>query len=419
MRTLIAILVLIALASFGTAFWLVYRGYSTDDRARYAEPTVRPDAPEARSPEPLPPPPAAVAPEPLAGTAPTEPTVSAAPPPAAVAALPPPTPSAPPAPATDPLAALTARPSPFPLALPLACRPGVDCWVINHVDLDAGPGRRDYRCGQMSYNDHKGTDIALANLARLADDVPVLAAAPGKVVGARDGMADVSIATAGREAVKDKECGNGVRIEHTAGWVTQYCHMKRGSIVVRDGQAVDTGTPLGAVGLSGLTEFPHVHIGVWKDGAVVDPFRGVDGGPDCGRGTVPLWNAEARRQLVDRAPVLLDAGFGVGKVEKAAAEAGTAARATAKTDAEALVVWSRGAGIEPGDRLTTTIAGPSGAELFREAWTADQVRIVLFRFAGKKRPAGGWPGGTYTGRVLLERDGRPPREQTVTIRVGG
>ncbi len=291
--------------------------------------------------------------------------------------------------------------------------------MINHVDLDPGPGRRDYRCGAMSYDGHKGTDFALRSLARLADDVAVLAAAAGKVVGVRDGMADVSIATTGRESVKDKECGNGVRVEHPGGWTTQYCHLKRGSVVVRSGDSIATGQRLGAVGLSGMTEFPHVHITVEKDGTVVDPFRGLDGGPQCGPGDTPLWNAEARRALVDHAPILLDAGFGTGAVERADAEAGTAAREAAGGDAGALVVWSRIAGVEPGDRLATTITTPDGRELFADRWTADQTRIVQFRFVGKKRPAGGWPPGQYTGRVVLERDGRPPRERVVSIRIAG
>ena len=117
--------------------------------------------------------------------------------------------------------------------------------------------------------------------------------------------------------------------------------------------------------------------------------------------------------------MLLDAGFGTGAVEKADAEAGTAAREAAGTDAAALAGSSRSAGIEPGDRLATTITGPDGTELFADRWTADATRIVQFRFAGKKRPEGGWKPGVYTGRVLLERDGRPPRERLVSIRVGG
>lgn len=402
MRALIATLVLAAGASFGTAFWMVFQddGLAGPDIVAEAPAT----GPEVAAPE--------VA---AAGTARPEPAArvvlaSADTPPASArsdAARP------------DPLAALAERRSPFPLALPVDCRPGKDCWVINHVDLDPGPGRRDYRCGAMSYDGHKGTDIALRNLARLNDDVAVMAAAPGKVVGTRDGMADVSIAAAGKESVKNRECGNGVRIQHADGWTTQYCHMKRGSIAVQTGQTVATGQRLGAVGLSGMTEFPHVHITVEKDGKVVDPFRGVDGGPECGRGSAPLWDAEARRTLVDAAPILVDAGFAAGPVERTDAEAGTAALAEAGTDAPALVVWSRAAGLEPGDTLATTIAGPDGSTLFSDRWTADKTRIMQFRYVGKKRPAGGWPAGTYTGRVVLERPGREPREQTLAIRIGG
>ncbi len=402
MRALIATLILAAGASFGTAFWMVFQ----DDGL--ADPAVVAEAPAPVVPTTL----APATPAPVSITTQAEPTARVMLASAGTLARP----------ATghpDPLAALAEQRSPFPLALPIDCTPGRDCWVINHVDLDPGPGRKDYRCGDMSYDGHKGTDIALRNLARLNDNVAVMAAAPGKVVGIRDGMQDVSIAVAGKDAVKNRECGNGVRIQHADGWTTQYCHMKRGSIAVKTGQTVKTGQRLGSVGLSGMTEFPHVHITVEKDGKVVDPFRGIDGGLECGRGNAPLWDADARRELVDEAPILLDAGFGAGPVKRTDAEAGTAALAETGPDAPALVVWSRTAGIEPGDTLTTTIAGPDGATLFSDRWTADKVRIMQFRYVGKKRPGSGWPAGTYTGRVLLERPGRDPHERTLSIRVGG
>lgn len=423
MRVAIAILILIAGLSFGGAFWMVYEGSRNDWRPDHTEqeaaaardkalakPRADPEAkPPVQAPAPALPAPAsnqatAPTPAPAAPPAPTAPAAAAAPP----VARPDPVPSA-----------ATAQASPFPLALPIDCTPGQDCWVINYVDDDPGPDRLDYRCGQMSYDGHKGTDIALRNLARLADNVAVMAAAPGKVVGVRDGVTDISIRDGGREAVKGQECGNGVRIEHRDGWVTQYCHMKRGSIAVKAGQPVETGTRLGSVGLSGMTEFPHMHITVEKDRKVVDPFRGVDGGPKCGLGTTPLWGGKARALLDDPAPILLDAGFGTGPVNQGDAEAGTAGRDTAPSDAAALVVWTRAAGLNPGDVLSTAITGPDGGELFKERWTADRNQILQFRYVGKKRPAGGWPSGTYTGRVILERAGRPPKERTVTIRVGG
>lgn len=421
MRIVIAALILMAGLSFGGAFWMVFKGRDADDRRPSAaeQQAAARDKAKTKPPSEQGPP---AGPKPVASAK----SPAAAPPAATLPSdKPAPVQTVPSRHTPSPAVQITAtpepaaQPSPFPLALPIDCSPGETCWVINHVDLDPGPGRRDYRCGQMSYDGHKGTDIALRNLAHLNDNVPVLAAAPGKVVGVRDGMADVSIAVAGRESVRDKECGNGVRIQHEGGWVTQYCHMKRGSMAVQTGQTVATGQRLGAVGLSGMTEFPHVHMTVEKDGKVIDPFRGTDGGPECGRGTAPLWNAEALSRLVDHAPILLDAGFGTGPVEKADAEAGTAGRDTAPANADALVIWTRAAGLEPGDALTTTITSPDGSRLFSERWRSDQTRIVQFRFVGKKRPPGGWQTGTYTGRVVLERDGRPPKEQTLFIRVGG
>lgn len=309
------------------------------------------------------------------------------------------------------------RPSPFPLALPLACTPGEDCWVINHVDLDPGPDRRDYRCGQMSSDGNKGTGIALRNLARLDDDVPVLAAAPGAVVGTRDGMADVSVRVGGVDAVKGRECGNGVRVAHEGGWIVQYCHLKRGSVAVQTGDRVQTGDILGAVGLSGMTDFPHLQVRIEKDGHPVDPFRGLDGGPECGRGTAPLWDADARRMLVDHAPILLDAGFAVGPLTRDDAESGTAGRDTAGTDASALTVWTRTAGIEPGDLLVTTIVGPHGEALLADLWRADENHLLAFRYVGRKRPAAGWPVGAYTARVILKRGEQRSRSKDLVIRI--
>jgi len=309
-------------------------------------------------------------------------------------------------------------PSRIPLALPLDCRPGIDCWVINHVDLDPGPGRRDYRCGSMTDDGHNGTGFGLSNLARLDDHIAVRAAAPGVVVGIRDGMADISVAVAGPKSVEGHECGNGVRIEHDGGWDTQYCHLKRGSVSVEPGQPVATGEYLGAVGLSGMTEYPHLLFAVRKNGEVVDPFRGIDGGPECGPGMVPLWDDGARRVMVDHAPILLDSGFASGPVDVREAEAGTAGLAAAGTDAAVLVLWARAAGIEPGDVMMFVIEDPDGGKVTKDLWRADKTRIVQFLYYGKRRTVDAWAPGVYIGHVILKREGRPARGRTVSIRLG-
>ena len=66
-------------------------------------------------------------------------------------------------PATFPAHGAEAKPP--ALGLPIRCRPGEDCWLVNLVDVDPGPGRRDYACGKMTYDGHKGTDIAIRDLA--------------------------------------------------------------------------------------------------------------------------------------------------------------------------------------------------------------------------------------------------------------
>ena len=150
------------------------------------------------------------------------------------------------------------------LSLPADCVPGTTCWLVNFVDHDPGPEARDYRCGRLSYDTHKGTDIAIANDAVMHKGVDVLAAAPGRVLRVRDGVADSTKADLeSATALRGRECGNGLVIDHGDDWTTQYCHMKAGSIRVQPGDRVERGAVLGRIGRSGRSEFPHrsVHRG--------------------------------------------------------------------------------------------------------------------------------------------------------------
>lgn len=306
---------------------------------------------------------------------------------------------------------------PLRLTLPIACTPGEDCWIVNYVDRDPGPGRADFMCLDMSYDGHKGTDFAVAHTGLLDGDIPVLASAPGKVVGVRDDMADISFREIGRDAIRGRECGNGVRIDHGDGWATQYCHLKRGSVLVRAGQAVERGQVLGSVGLSGLTEFPHVHIGVSRGPEVVDPFVGRNGGPKCGPGAIPLWDAGLNEVLRYRAPKLLSMGLAARSVEHAEAETGALANLIQlPADGEALVVWMRMAGIREGDTARITIDGPNGS-VFANDWTAEKTRLIRFMFMGKRTPGGGWAPGRYTGRVVLKRDGAVTADRSIAVEV--
>jgi hypothetical protein len=205
---------------------------------------------------------------------------------------------------------LAAPASAFEIGLPLDCKLGTDCFIQQYVDGDPGNGVRDYACGSASYDGHDGTDIRVKTVADTERGVAVLAVAPGVVKATRDGMPDRIVASdADRNSVKDHECGNGVVIGHGDGWETQYCHMKRGSVVVAKGAKVAAGDRLGDVGYSGLAQFPHVHLTVRHDGKAVDPF--APGGPtsNCSISDDSLWSSSIRDRLAYPGGDLLALGF--------------------------------------------------------------------------------------------------------------
>ncbi|WP_235857732.1 M23 family metallopeptidase [Marimonas lutisalis] len=298
------------------------------------------------------------------------------------------------------------------LALPIDCDLGQTCYIQNFVDADPGPGYADFTCNKLSYDGHKGTDFALPSRADMARGVRVHAAAPGRVVGLRDGMADGAF-LADPGSVDGRECGNGVAIDHGDGWRTQYCHMRFGSIAVSQGQQVDTGDVLGLVGLSGKTEFPHLHLSVRHNGAVVDPFK-PDGAARCG--TVPentLWQSPP-----DYVPGgVLAVGFADHVPDYDAIKAGTAAAAGLPGDAPALVVWGLGFGGRAGDAVQIDITGPDGFH-HRHLHDLSKPTALYFRASGKKRSTSAWPPGSYHGTVTLQRDNQTLSQASTTIEIG-
>lgn len=315
-----------------------------------------------------------------------------------------------------PLLLLTAAAAPPPpaapaaaprLVWPLACELGRTCFIQRYLDRDGGPGARDYTCGSATQDGHNGTDIRLRDMADQRRGVDVLAAADGVVLRLRDGEPDLNVRERGLAAVKGTECGNGVVVGHGDGWETQYCHMARGSITVRPGQAVEAGTPIGRVGLSGETEFPHLHISVSHRTVAVDPFAPGPGageaaaGGTCGSGA-SLWlhtPPYAGRQAIN-------AGFTDRPVDMAAIEAGGVP--AAGPDAPYLVAYVRATNLRPGDVARLTLSGPDGAVLATGADPALAApRQQGRQFVGKRRPASGWPRGTYRAELRVENGGRP------------
>lgn len=96
---------------------------------------------------------------------------------------------------------------------------------------------------------HTGIDWAAARGS------PVIAAAPGRVT----------------HAGFKEQYGKTVIIDHGGGLVTLYAHLQ--DIAVAEGACVASGTKVGGVGSTGLTDAVALHFEVQRSGTAVDPMK--------------------------------------------------------------------------------------------------------------------------------------------------
>ncbi|SMX36866.1 M23 family metallopeptidase [Octadecabacter ascidiaceicola] len=297
----------------------------------------------------------------------------------------------------------------FQIGLPIDCVLGETCYIQNYVDRDPSEAASDFQCGSLSYDTHKGTDFGLPSLAAMESGVDVLASAAGTVRGVRSDMRDVIYTSDLAGEINGRDCGNGVVIAHEDGWETQYCHMKEGSVTVLSGDHVEAGDVLGEVGLSGRTQFPHVHISVRRNGAVVDPFA-PNGQITCGEPpSETLW----AQPIATPEGGILDIGFSNSVPEYTTIKSGTASVQTLTHNAP-IVLWAFAFGARVGDTVTISFDGPDGP-LFQTDDVLDRQQALFMRAGGLNPPDAGWSVGTYTGLVIHARDGVVLDRQSTTI----
>lgn len=117
----------------------------------------------------------------------------------------------------------------------------------------------DYGTREPSYSTHHGMDFI--NDAGHACNA--IAVADGEVVAMQDfvdGFSDTYTA------------GNYVRIKHESGVYSRYLHLVKGSVKVKVGQKVKSGTALGKEGNTGYSYGVHLHFDVFDGTQYVDPL---------------------------------------------------------------------------------------------------------------------------------------------------
>ncbi len=288
----------------------------------------------------------------------------------------------------------------FILELPVDCIVGEDCWLINYVDNDPSEAWQDFSGENRTYDGHRGTDIAVRNIEHMQNGVAVLAAADGRVVAVRDGVPDVNALINRQPDLKKIACGNRVAILHANSYITDYCHMKQNSILVKKGDRVTAGQKIGKIGLSGLTEFPHLHFGLMRQNTFLDPFTGQH----RYQGKKPfhsLWEPQVMKRFQNTVRILYNAGIS-DKIPDWVSIRGPK-KTNFTSHAELLIVWADLIHAKKNDILEFLILGPDNKPFLNKQMIIDEPHVKKYLFAGKKPPIGGYPKGSYKGVVKFSR----------------
>lgn len=291
------------------------------------------------------------------------------------------------------------------LGLPIACEIGSDCFIQQYPDMDPATGSTaDPWCGGATYDGHKGTDIRIRSMADVAKDIPVIAMADGTILRLRNNIPDHIVQTPeDRETVGDQECGNGLIIDFGEGMEAQYCHLKQGSIRLSPGTKVKKGDTLGAVGASGLAQFPHVHVTLRRNGTLIDPSTSRELTQGCktqDTATSSMWDKDIAQYFSAQTTAILDAGFAAST---SAFDSLAIDGAPPPPDAtsQLLLAWVWAINLQKDDIIHLSLSGPDGAILVEQALDPlDRNKATYSAYIGKR----GTPqSGEYKMRVDLKR----------------
>lgn len=164
---------------------------------------------------------------------------------------------------------------------------------------------------------------------------------------------------------------------------------------------MERGRPLGLVGLSGKTAFPHVHLTVRRNGQVVDPFTGRLQSAGCGGEEKPLWRVDAHVAYEEVA--LYNAGFSDGQPDIETIRNGQVSQSTLSPTSTALVLWVDLLGVQAGDQVRFRVTGPDGRLVLDKVDRVTRTQARRFSYADQRLRATAWAPGSYSGEVTLSR----------------
>lgn len=274
------------------------------------------------------------------------------------------------------------------LTIPVGCNLGKDCWISNLPEhsRDGEPGF-DYHCNKKSYLGHSGTDFAIRDMKAMKDGVDVISPIDGTIARVRDGVTDISVKKLGVENLNGKDCGNAVAIER-GDYEYLLCHMKEFSLVVHKGQKVKRGQKIGEIGLSGRSEYPHLHITARKkdkngNWAWFDPF--YNKGNECGADAKSMWlHADALEKAASKGGLVYNFGFSYNIPTAEQIRKGDFNEIGFARTPNIITCWVDIFSTNPGDKITLRLHDPESDLKLEQSFVIDKYQARYMKFIGKK-----------------------------------
>lgn len=295
---------------------------------------------------------------------------------------------------------------PLALKLPVSCQLEESCWLVNYPDVQKEEGYQDYKGGKNTYEGNKGTYFAVKTFIDIKNGTPAHAADDGKVIFVRNNIED-NYPLGDKDTEKEPPfCGNAVVIEHNHGWKTAYCHLKKGSISVKQGDFTTAGAQIGQIGLSGQTEFPHLYFTVLKGENYFDPFSGLQlNGKENKNKYKPLWGINARDNLKYRDVILTNIGVSAEDPSLYSVKQGSYKNIELLYDEPEIFIWVYGFHFKKKDIIKLTLYNPDQEKVMNDFIRVSSGNIENLVSFKKKKKKEKWKPGFYNVKINYIKTG--------------
>lgn len=199
--------------------------------------------------------------------------------------------------------------------------------------------------------------------------------------------------------------------------------MLKDSITIKENQEVKKGQVLGFVGLSGKTEFPHLHITVKRNNIVLDPFLGTEPSINynCNNSSqtdkASLWDdaTYAKLKYIDTA--ILNFYTTTKIPTKFLARTGQYRESTIDKNSKNIILWADIMGVQKGDNILFEIVDTNGNNVFKSIQEVPKKYVLYFIYAGERLNKNKFSKGEYTSKLTLTRDNKVVTSSSKSISV--